>query len=199
MAEVLTAELCTDSCLLGKLQHFLLKFNIAKRVAKCTTSRGERVEVTSAGELCSFHCNFCRGATNNNSKVIRRASCRAESFHFVEQPRQKCLFIQQCFGFLEEVALVCRAATLCHEEKLVCIAIDSRNFDFSGKVVASVDFVIHVERSHLAVTQVAGEIRVVDTACNCFFIAAACEYELALLAFHDCRTGVLAHGQNSTS
>ena len=168
-------------------------------MAECATSSGERIEIMSAGKLCSFHRNFSRGATNNNCQVIRRACRCAKCFHFVEEPRQKSLFIQQSFRFLEEVALIGRASTFCHEEELVCIAIDCRNFNFSWKVVACIDFVVHVERRHLAITQVAGEIRVVDSACNCFFVAAACENELALLAFHNCGAGVLAHGQNSAS
>ena len=131
--------------------------------------------------------------------MIRRACCSAKCFHFVEEPRQKCLFIQQSFCFLEEVALVGRASTFCHEEELVRIAIDGRNFNFGRKVVAGVDFVVHVERSHLAVAQVAGEIGVVNTASNCFFIATTGENELALLAFHNCGASVLAHGQNSAS
>ena len=98
---------------------------------------------------------------------------------------------------MKEITLVGAAATFGHEQELVGVAIDSADLDFGGQVIASVDFVVHGEWSHLAVTKVAREVRVVHASSNCFFVAVATEYELTFFTFDNCRARVLTHRQNS--
>ena len=129
--------------------------------------------------------------------MIRRTCCGAEADEFFKDPRKKCLFVKQSFGFLEEIALVGRAAALCHEEELVCIAIDCTDFDFCRKVVSSVLLFIHRDWRHLAVAKIACLIRVEHAMSDCFLVVAACHHELALLALHDCGSCVLTHGQHA--
>ena len=130
--------------------------------------------------------------------MIRRTCCSAEADEFFKDPRKKCLLVEQRFGFLEEIALVGRAATLCHEEELVRITVDRADFDFCRKVVASVLLFIHRDGRHLAVAKIACLIRVEYAVSDCFFIVAACHHELALFALHDCGACVLTHGQHAT-
>ena len=99
---------------------------------------------------------------------------------------------------MKEVTLVGAAATFGHEQEFVGVAIDSTDLDFGGQVIACVDFVVHRERSHLAVTKVARQVRVEHASSNCFFVAVATENKLTFLTLHDCCARVLTHWQNST-
>ena len=130
--------------------------------------------------------------------MIRRARSSAERLHLFEEPGQQGLFVEQCLGLLKQVALVGAAPALCNEQELVRVAIDCADLDLGGQVVAGVHFVVHIQRRHLAIAQVAGEVGVKHAAGDGLFVAAAGEYVLALLRLHDCSARVLAHRQHAT-
>ena len=67
----------------------------------------------------------------------------------------------------------------------------------AGRLVPVLTSSYMVERGHLAVAQVGGEIRVVDAVRDGRLVAAAGEHELALLALHDRGARVLAHRQHT--
>ena len=87
--------------------------------------------------------------------MVRRAGRGAERLHLLEEPRQQRLLVEQRLGLLEQVALVGAAAALGHEQELVGVAVDGGDLDLGRQVVAGVLLVVHVERRHLAVAQVA--------------------------------------------
>ena len=130
--------------------------------------------------------------------MIRRTCCSAQADQLLKDPRKKCLLVEQCLCFLEEVALVGRAATLRHEEELVGVAIDCTDFDFCRKVVTGVLLFVHGDGCHLAVAKVACLVGIENAVSNRFFVIAARHHKLALLGLHDCSAGVLAHGQHAT-
>ena len=98
---------------------------------------------------------------------------------------------------MKQVTLVCRAATFGNEQKLVFVARHSRDFDFCWQVVVGIDFFKHGERRKLAVAQVAGLVRVVDAARDCFVVGATSENKLTLLGLHNCSARVLTHWQHA--
>ena len=95
-------------------------------------------------------------------------------------------------------ALVCRAAAFGHEQEFVGVAVSCRDLDLGREVRARVLLGVHVEWGHLAVAQVRGLVRVVDSASDRFFVAAPGEHELSLLPLHNRGARVLAHGQHAT-
>ena len=99
---------------------------------------------------------------------------------------------------MEQKTLVGRASTFGHEEELVRLAIDCIDLDLCWEIRAGVLFGVHVERRHLAVPEVGGEIGVGDTSGDLLFVTATGEYVFSLLALDDCCAGVLAHRQHAT-
>ena len=94
---------------------------------------------------------------------------------------------------MKEITLISAASAFGHKQKLVGVAINSRNFDFSWQVVASVHFVVHRQRSHLAITKIAREVGVVDPAGDGLLVATTGKNELAFFTFDNCCASVLAH------
>ena len=99
---------------------------------------------------------------------------------------------------MKQVALVGRAATFGDEQELVFVAVDGGNLYLGRQVRAGVDFFVHRQRGQLAVSQVAGEIGVVDAPRDGCVIGTTGEYELTFLRFHDGGASVLTHWQHST-
>ena len=127
--------------------------------------------------------------------MIGRARGRAEGLHFLVDPWQQGCLVEQRFGFLKQVTLVCASSTFRHEKKFVGVAIGCADLDFSRKVRSGVLFFVHVDRCHLAVAQVGSLVGVLHPLSDGDFIAATGEHHLAFLAFDDCCAGVLAHWQ----
>ena len=91
----------------------------------------------------------------DDGQVVRRAGRRAERLHLLEDPRQQRRLVEQRLGLLVQVALVGAAAALGDEQELVRVAVDGRDLDLGGQVGAGVALVVHRDRRHLAVAQVA--------------------------------------------
>ncbi|CAB4812544.1 unannotated protein [freshwater metagenome] len=197
VTEILAAELSADAGVLRELEHLCFKLDIAKRVTGLTAAGGQAVEVLGASDLRGLYRELGRRAADDYGKVIRRACSSAEGLHLFEQPWQQGLLVEQRLGLLKQVALVGAAATLGDEQELVSVAIDCADLDLGGQVVAGVHFVVHIQRRHLAVAQVTGEVGVEHTAGDGLFVAATGEYVLALLGLHDCSARVLAHRQHA--
>ena len=104
--------------------------------------------------------------------MIWRTCCGAQADQLLKDPRKKCLLVEQCLCLLEEVALVGRAATLCHEEELVGVAVHCTDLDFCRKVVAGVLLFVHRDGCHLAVAKVACLVRIENAVSNRFFVVA---------------------------
>ncbi|CAB4852078.1 unannotated protein [freshwater metagenome] len=197
VAEVLAAELGADASVLAELQHLLFKLDVAERVTQLAALGGQVVEVAGAGQLRRLDSALGARAADDHGEVVRRARRSAERLHLLEQPRQQRLLVEQGLRLLEQVALVRAAATLGHEQELVGVAIGGADLDLRRQVVAGVDLVVHVQRRHLAVAQVAGLVRVEHTAGDGLFVAAASADPLTLLGLHDRSAGVLAHRQHA--
>ena len=120
---------------------------------------GELVEVVRRGELGRLDGELRRRAADHDGQVVRRAGGGAERLHLVEHPRQQRRLVEQRLGLLEQVALVGAAAALGDEQELVGVAVDGGDLDLGRQVGAGVDLVVHRERRHLAVAQVAREVR----------------------------------------
>ena len=151
-----------------------------------------------AGKFGNFNCVLGRRAADDDCQVIRRAGRRAERLHFFKEPGEQRFFVEQRLGFLKQVALVGRAATFGDEQELVFVAIDCGNLYLGRQVGASVDFFVHRQRCQLAVSQVAGEVGVIDASRDGGVIGTTGEYELTFLRFHDGGASVLTHWQHST-
>jgi hypothetical protein len=129
--------------------------------------------------------------------VVRGAGGGAEGLDLLEDPVREGLGVQEGLRLLVQVALVGRPAALGHEQELVGVPVDGGDLDLGRQVVAGVLLFVHVERRHLRVAQVARQVRVEHAPCDRLLVASAGEDELALLALHDRRTGVLAHRQHA--
>ena len=198
VAEVLAAELCADPRLLREREHLRLELDVAEAVTEQRAGRRQRVEVAGARQLGRLECRLGRRAADDDGEVVRRAGRRAERLHLLEDPRQQRLLVEQCLRLLEQVALVGRAAALRHEEELVGVAVDGGDLDLGRQVVAGVALLVHVDRCHLAVAEVARQVRLVDAAGDGGLVAATGEHELPLLRLHDGGARVLAHRQDPT-
>ena len=197
VAEVLAAELGADAGLLGELQHLALQLDVAEAVAEQAALGRQAVEVAGAGQLGGLHGHLGRRAADDDGEVVRRAGRGAERLHLLEQPRQQGRLVEQRLGLLEQVALVRAAAALGHEQELVGVAVGRRDLDLRRQVVARVALLVHVDRRHLAVAQVARQVGVEHALGDRPLVAAAGEDELALLALDDRGAGVLAHRQHA--
>ena len=150
--------------MLRHLQELGFEFEISEALAEFVTFEREGIEIFRRRHLCGLERKLSRSTANNHSKVVRGTGRSAEKVHLLGDELQHRCRIENGLGLLEQVALVGGAATLCHEEEFVGIAIDCADFDFGGKVGAGVDLAIHVERSHLRVAKVVGFVGVKDTA-----------------------------------
>ena len=81
--------------------------------------------------------------------MVGRTSGGAECAHFLNEERQKCLWVDEGFCFLIQIGLVGRTAALGHEEEAVFVALGGVNVDLRGKVAAGVDLIVHIEGSVL--------------------------------------------------
>ena len=157
---------------------------------------GQCVEVAGRGQLGRLQCVLGRRAADDEGQMVRRAGRGAQKVHLGCHEVEEALGVEQRLGLLEEVALVGRAATLGHEQQLVGRAVDGGDLDLCRKVGAGVLLAVHVERRHLGVAQVGGLVGVEDAPRDGGLVTPAGHDELALLALHDGRTGVLARREH---
>ena len=199
VAKVFSTELRTNASLLCEFEHLGFKFNIAKCVTRFAARSWQRIEIVGTCKFRGLHCKLGGRATDNNCQVVRRACCGTECFHFVKQPRQQGLLIEQCFCLLKQITLVGRTATLGYEKKFVFVTVNRSDFDFGRKIGVGVDFFKHRQRCKLAVAKVACLIRVVDAMTDCCVVATTGEHTLTFFCFDNCSARVLTHRQNATS
>jgi hypothetical protein len=98
---------------------------------------------------------------------------------------------------LEQEGLVGRAAALGDEQELVGLVPLRIDLDLRRQVRARVDLLEHRQRRELRIAEVLLEVGVPHALGDGGLVLAVGEDEAALLAHHDRRPGVLAHGQHA--
>ena len=130
--------------------------------------------------------------------MIGRTSGSAEVLHLLNEERQQCtLVLDSGLGHRVEVCLVGRTATLGYHHKAIFVALHSLDVYLCRQIATSVHLVIHVERSILRIAQVVLCICVIHSERESFLVLEICPNALSLLSVDDCRTSVLAEGQNT--
>ena len=129
--------------------------------------------------------------------MVRRAGCRTEGTHFLNEEVFQFAGSQQGFGFLVEIGFVGRAAAFSNTEEFVLIAIYRVQVDLRRQVSAGVDLFVHVQRRVLRVAQVILDIGVIDAFRQRFFITATGPHALTFFTDDDRGAGILAGRQHA--
>ena len=197
VAEIFAAELRADAERLRHLQDFLLHLEIAEGVAVGRAVGRQRVEIARGGELHRLHAEFGRGAADHDRQVIGRARRGAERQHLLLQERQQAILGQHRRRRLEQKALVGGAAALGHEHELVGVIALGIDLALRRHVVGGVLLLVHRQRRHLRIAQVAAQIGVARAFRERGLVVAVGDDAKALLAHDDRGAGVLAHRQHA--
>src|SRR6516162_11156367 len=152
MAEILAAELRADAEPAGQLEHLLLEPAVAVGLAVAVALDRQRVEIAAAGELDRLQIHLGRSAADHDGEVVGWASGCAEGADLVVEELQQRSRVQHRSGLLIKEALVGGAAALGDEQKFVRLAGLGKEVDLRREVVPGVDFLVHRQRSYLAVT-----------------------------------------------
>ena len=195
VSHVFATELSTQTDILSSFQKRLFKFDVAESAARFVTGRGKVVIEVRRSQLHREHCLFSRRSADHKGDVIRGAGSRTQALHLFNEVGNKCLRVQNGLGFLVEVALIGRTATLHYAQEVVFVAFNSFNVDLSGKVALGVLFFVHRQRSVLRVTQAVGRVGLENAQGESFFIAETSPNGLAFFAVNNGSAGILAEGQ----
>ena len=197
VTEILAAELRADAERLRHLEDFLLHLQIAERVAVGRAVRRQRVEISRRGQFHGLHAEFGRSAADHDRQMIRRARRGAERQHLLLQERQHAIPGQHRRRRLEQKALVGGAAALGHEHELVGVIALGIDLALRRHVVGGVFFLIHRQRRHLRIAQIAAQIGVARALAQRRLVVAVGDDARTLLAHDDRGAGVLAHRQHA--
>ena len=168
---ILAAELCTQADLVCLLQQLFLQLNVAERTSGLVARSGQTVVEMRACQLNRQQVFLRAGTTDNDGDMIRRTSCRTQALHFLHEERnQRTRVLDTRLGFLVEIGLVGRTATLGHAEETVLRSVGSLQINLRRQVALGVHLVVHVERRILRITQVALGVGVIHTAAQCFLV-----------------------------
>lgn len=115
VGEIFSAELCAEANLFGGFLEFVLKFDVAERVAVFVALGGEVVVIFDRGFFHGLEVLLGRGAADYESDMVGRAGGRAEGFHFLHKEGNEGLGVDDGLRFLIEVSLVGRTSALGHE------------------------------------------------------------------------------------
>ena len=185
VGEILTAELSSESDIVGSVEELLLEFDISESVAILIALSGEIVVILHRGLLDSGEVGFGRSTADDESDMIGRTSGSAESLHLLDKERHESLLIKDSLSLLIEISLIGRAATLSHEEELILIALGGMDFDLRREVATGVHLIIHIEGSVLRIAEIILSISLIYTLRDHLLIVATGPYLLTLISGTD--------------
>ena len=185
VGEILTAELSSESYIVGGVEEFLLEFDISESVAILIALSGEIVVILHRSLLDSGEVGFGRSTADDESDMIGRTSGSAESLHLLDKERHESLLIKDSLSLLIEISLIGRAATLSHEEELILIALGGMDFDLRREVATGVHLIIHIEGSVLRIAEIILSISLIYTLRDHLLIVATGPYLLTLISGTD--------------
>ena len=185
VGEILTAELSSESYIVGGVEEFLLEFDISESVAILIALSGEIVVILHRSLLDSGEVGFGRSTADDESDMIGRTSGSAESLHLLDKERHESLLIKDSLSLLIEISLIGRTATLSHEEELILIALGGMDFDLRREVATGVHLIIHIEGSVLRIAEIILSISLIYTLRDHLLIVATGPYLLTLISGTD--------------
>ena len=122
VAEVLAAELCTESEVLGEFEDGLLEFPVPESVPQFgVAGLRQIIEVVGTGELRGLEREFGRGSADDDGQMIRRAGCGAEGGDLLGEKSQHRRLVEHGLRLLVEEGLVRTASAFGHEQELIVI------------------------------------------------------------------------------
>ena len=128
--------------------------------------------------------------------MVRRTCSSAEALHRFDQERnQGTRVLDAGLGLLIQIGLIGRSAALGYHQEAVFHTLCSLDVDLGREVAAGVLFVVHIQRSVLAVTQVLLRVGLEYTFGDSFLIFEAGPDLLSLFAVNDGSTRILAQWQ----
>ena len=157
----------------------------------------QRVEVARRRQLDGLHAEFGRGAADHDRQMIGRARRGAQGQHLLLQERQHAVFCQHRRRRLEQKTLVGAAAALGHEHELVGVIALGIDLALRRHVVGGVFLLIHRQRRHLRIAQIAAQIGVARALGQRGLVVAVGDDAKTLLAHDDRGAGILAHRQHA--
>ena len=163
VSEVFTTELRTKTYFMSFCQHFFLQFYIAESTTVFITCSGQFIVVMGRSQFHGQQILLSRSTADNESDVIRRTSSRPQRLHLLYKERNQRTGVQDSFGLLIQVSLVCRTATFGHAEEFIFHSLSSFDINLCGQVTLRVHLIVHVQWSILRITQILLGIRFVDT------------------------------------
>ena len=185
VAEIFAAELRADAERLRHLVDFLFHLDVAEGVAVGRAMGRQRVEIARGGKLHRLHAELGGGAADHDRQMIGRARRGAEREHLLLQEREQAIFRQHRGRSLEQEALVGGAAALGHEHELVGVITFGVDLALRRHVVGGVLLLIHRQRRHLRVAQIAAQIGVARAFGQRGLVLAVGDDVAALLAHDD--------------
>ena len=193
VSHILATELCTKTDLICLLQQAFLQFYIAESTTCLVARSGQSVIVVRRCQLNRQQVLLRTRTANNESNMIRRTSSCTQALHLLNEEGNKCTFVLDAgFGLLVEISFVCRTAALGHAQELVLHALRCLDINLCRQVALGIHLVEHIQRSILAVAQVALSIGVEHTAAQSFLVAESRPNLLTFLAVDNGCTGILA-------
>src|SRR5574344_217362 len=93
--------------------------------------------------------------------MIRRTSCRAESFHLLNKKSLKFIRSQKRFSLLIKISFIGRTATFGNEEELILITVYCINIKLRRHIVPGVLLLIHIKCKGLRISEIIGSVRII--------------------------------------
>ena len=100
MSIIFTSELCTQTNLMRFFKNFLFQFDITESTSVLITRSRKIVVIMSRSKFHRQKILLGRSSANDKCDMIRRTSCRTQCLHLLNQERNQCFRIQDCFRLL---------------------------------------------------------------------------------------------------
>ena len=147
VGEGFAPELRSESNLVRLEEQSLLELDIAEGTSRVVAGGGQRIIVVGRGEFDGEEVLLGRGASDDKGNMVRRAGCRSETAHLLNEKRnERVLVLDARFGLLIEVGLVSGSAALGDEEESVFVVVCGFDVNLRGEIATRVDLTVHIER-----------------------------------------------------
>ena len=198
MRHIFSAELCAKTYFISLLQQLFLQFDIAESTTGSITGCRQTVIVMRRSQFNCQQVLLGTRTTNNDSDMIRRTCGCSKTLHFLYEERNQCARILDArFCLLVEIGLVGTSATFGYAQETILISFSRFQVYLCRQVALRIHLVVHVQRSILAIAQIALRIGIIYTFAQCLFVTEASPDFLPFLAMNNSCSCILAERQLS--
>ena len=158
---------------------------VSERVSQLITQGRKIVVILGRSEFHGFKIHLGRCTANDKSNMVRRTSCRPESFHFLHQKIHQFIGRNQRLCLLIKICLIGRPASLSNKKELILHTVDSVKIDLCRQIATRIHLTVHIEGCILRVTEIFLGIGLIYAQRKCLFITSAGPYLLTFLTHDD--------------